>query len=132
MNPTFESVARFKKVDIIAHIVLFSISLVLAFTSRMSALALCIMAPLQVISCICWSVYYQSSGAPPYRSGTYIRRGFYFVLANIALGFIFPAYGFGILYLMIVVGPVMGTLYFVITCKEFRYYRDAKKPYFLL
>ncbi len=97
-----------------------------------SVFAMFIEASVQVISCLAWSLYF-TTDAPRYRGGWFIRRSFLVVLVVWIGGSLCSgAFAALFLYLMLLLGPVMGIAYFVITLQEAAYYGKARKPFYLL
>lgn len=132
MRILFQNVAFFKYVDICLQVAAFLVMvLLLCYPPSWGPYALFIEAGVQVLSCLFWTVYF-SVAAPGYRAGVVIRRVFLIVLGVWLLSYAVPPVFLVLLYSMILLGPVLGTIYFVITVKEARYYRKARKPFFLI
>lgn len=132
MNNTFGTIATFKKIDAIAQIVVFVIAVIAAFVSRYSLWTLMIMAPLQILSCLLWTIYFMNNESLRHNGGRNIRRAFWIVMLNLAIASAIPNYATLMLFMMILIGPICGFIYFFTTCREYEYYRNARKPYYFL
>ena len=131
MRATFKNISFLKYTDAFMQVMAFIGMLLLMSLSDWGPFALFVEAAVQVISCLVWSFYFRS-GIPKYRAGTFIRRAFLIVLAIWMLSFFIEEVAATVLYLMLLVGPIMGIAYFLITLWEAGYYGKARKAYYLL
>lgn len=132
MKTTLSRISFWKYTDLCLQLLAF-IAMILVWTwADWSVFALFIEAVIQVMSCMVWALYF-TTDAPRHRAGTFIRRAFLIVLVVWVGGSICSnAVGAFFLYLMILLGPVMGVTYFVTTLQEAVYYGRARKPYYAL
>ncbi len=103
------------------------------FYTSVFVYALIAMAGIQCLSALFWSLFFTSE-TPQMKAGRFIRRAFIVTMLILLLSWLLQngAVIFGVLYLMIFAGPVLGFSYFFITLREISFYRKARKPYYLL
>ena len=131
MKRVLHHVALFKTADAVFQVLAF-VAMVLVITqTRLGPFGLYTLAIAQCLSCILWGLYF-TGDTPRYKSGTTIRKIFLVVLALLILSASFGGLFFGLSYLMLIAGPILGTAYFVITLLEIHFYAHARKPYYLL
>lgn len=132
MKTTLDRISFLKYTDLGIQFIAFAIMLLLMGFSDWGPFAFFVEAAVQVTSCLVWSCYFRV-GVPRYRAGIFIRRVFWVVLVAWILASLFSddtqVYA---LYLMLVLGPLLGLAYFMITAIEAGYYSKARKPYYLL
>jgi hypothetical protein len=131
MKQVLNHVAIGKKVDAVFQIIAFLGMIVVVTRTGFSLFGLYTLAIAQCISCIAWSLYF-TGDTPQYKSGTTIRRIFLIVLALLLLCALDKGAFMGISFFMLVLGPILGLAYFVITINEITFYNEARKPYYLL
>jgi hypothetical protein len=131
MKQVLNNVALFKKVDVIFQIIAFLAMILVVTQTSFSLFGLYTLAIAQCTSCIVWSIFFRGS-TPRYKSGTTIRKAFLIALAFLLLCAFDSGAFLGISLLMLVLGPVLGIAYFVITINEMTFYSEARKPYYLL
>lgn len=133
MKRVLNNVALFKKVDAIIQIVIFSV-LAIACIEWVEYFVyyMLIMATLQVITCVAWSLFFIGD-IPRFTAGTVIRRTFFIILLiGLLLLTLFPGALFFFIIVMLYLGPACGLAYFIITLFEINFYSKARKPYYLL
>jgi len=125
--------AFWKKVDIIFQCVLFLIMLIVVCCTPLNIFGLYVMATGQIISAVLWFFSLKESDAPQLRSAKRIRSIF-LVTGTILIGALMLNMGVfvWISICMLLIGPVLGISYFTITISEYRFYANARKPYYLL
>ncbi|WP_118975453.1 hypothetical protein [Taibaiella koreensis] len=132
MKNTFRNLVLGKKIDLSLQVLTFPVVLWLCKSSSLGPFALYIIGAVQTGSALLWTLYFRNS-APAYVSGAWIRGAFLILAPFLAL---MVLAGTDALLLMsccmLVIGPVLGTTYFMITILEIRYYSKARKPYYLL
>lgn len=133
MKQVLNRVAMLKKADAIIQIIAFVVlGFVAVMDGALSYYCMLGMAGVQLLSCVSWMVFF-SGDTPRVRSGTIIRRTFLVILITVAccllvsLKLLLPT-----AVVMLVVGPVCGLIYFIVTIVEAGFYRKARKPYYLL
>jgi hypothetical protein len=131
MSTHFQAISTAKHIDALIQFGTFIISIALCIYLH-TITPLLILAPLQLLSCIIWTLYFGYTYNPVTRGGKLIRRAFGITLALLAIAFatIYPI--LIALFAMIVVGPILAMLYFITTIGEMKYYSTARKPYYLL
>lgn len=131
MKQVLNSVAIFKTADAVFQALAFVAMLLVTTQTSFGPFGLYILAIAQCLSCIVWSLYF-TGDTPRYRGATVIRKTFLIVLALLLLSAFDGGAFIGLSYLMLLLGPVLGVAYFVITIQEIKYYQKARKPYYLL
>lgn len=131
MKRVLNNIAIGKKVDALFQIFAFFVMIIVVTQTSFSLFGLYTLAIAQCISCIAWSLYF-TGDTPRYKGGTTIRRIFLIVLVLLALCAFDNGAFFGISLFMLVLGPILGLAYFVITVNEIVFYSEARKPYYLL
>lgn len=132
MKTTLSRISFGKYTDLCLQLLSFIAMILVWAWADWNVFALFIEAVVQVMSCIVWSLYF-TTDAPRHRAGTCIRRAFLIVLVVWVIGSVCSgAVAWLFLYLMVLLGPVMGIAYFVITLQEAAYYSKARKPFYLL
>lgn len=128
MKNTFHLIAEKKKADLGFQIGGFVIMLILFF--QIGPFAMFFEALVQVISCCLWITTLKDT--PQLTSGKRIRKFMMILFVILCISAFIPGWNFIVCLLMLFAGPVIGMSYFIITLKEIIYYRDARKPYYLL
>jgi hypothetical protein len=131
MKRVLNNVALGKKVDAIFQIIAFLAMIVVVTQTGLGPFGLYTLAVAQCISCIIWSLYF-TGDTPRYKGGATIRKIFLIVLALLLLCIFNLEFFRGISLFMLVLGPILGIAYFVITLNEITFYSEARKPYYLL
>lgn len=132
MKKTIELIACFKKADLAFQCIAF-LSMVLTVTqTSYGPFGLYVMAIAQCFSCVLW-VFFLAGDTPRYAAGTYIRTVFLIILAIMLLALLWLQDAFMLAsYILLIVGPVLGVAYFIITILEINFYQKVRKPYYLL
>jgi hypothetical protein len=131
MKRVLNNVAIGKKADAVFQIIAFLAMIVVVAQTSFGLFGLYTLAIAQCISCIAWSLYF-TGDTPHYRGGTTIRRIFLIVLALLLLCALDKGAFFGVSLFMLVLGPILGLAYFVVTVNEIVFYSEARKPYYML
>lgn len=136
MRKTFETIALWKKLDIVFQCLLFILMIfVIAFEecSLSSLFGLYIMGLAQLISSIAWILYLKRNDIPAMNGSMQFRVAIVIIATVIALSILLNVLVFILLSLtMIVIGPFLCINYFLLTLNELKYYSNARKPYYLL
>lgn len=132
MKTTLSRISLWKYADLVVQFLAFLAMLLLFLHFDWGAFAFFVEAAVQMISCLIWSIYF-SKDIPGYRAGVFIRRLFW----SVSIIWVIPSLcsaeiAVGLLYIMVLLGPVLGLSYFIITLLEAGYYSKARKPYYLL
>jgi hypothetical protein len=131
MRRVLNNVAIGKKIDVVFQVIAFLAMIAVVPQTSFGLFGLYTLAIAQCISCIAWGLYF-TVYTPRYKCGTTIRRVFLIVLALLALCALDEGLLFGVSLFMLVLGPVLGLAYFIITINEIVFYSEARKPYYLL
>lgn len=133
MNQTFDGTANLKMTDAVIQVLVFTFLLVSICYQTLFLYGILAMAGIQCLSTLLWTLFF-IGGRPQTKSGRYIRGAFIITMTLLLICYLLQ-YGplvLAVLYIMIIVGPVLGFSYFIITLREFSFYRKARKPYYLL
>lgn len=132
MKKTFETIALWKRIDIVFQCLVFLVMLFTVCRTEFSIFGLYIMASGQILSCIIWT-FALSGGMFRLHAGNIIRVIFIItaLILAIILGLNKEVFMMASI-MMLLIGPVLGISYFVITIKEYHFYSKARKPYYLL
>ena len=132
MKQTFRYVALFKLLDVVFQVLAFVVMLLCVTCSELGIIGLYIMGAAQSLSCILWKLFFMG-GAPETKGGKLIRNLFLVLLIVFScLVTVFPDTFWLLSCLMLLLGPVSGLAYFTATLNELVFYRNARKPYYLL
>lgn len=132
MKQTFGNVALGKKTDLALQVLTFPVMLFLTQVRDVGPFAMYLMALVQTISALLWTIYFWNR-VPAFRAGGWIRAIFLVVAAVLILVILaIPHMFLGLSLCMLIAGPPLGIAYFIITISEVRYYNKARKPYYLL
>lgn len=132
MKNTFSLIAAFKKADAAFQVLVLLVMLLILLWFNWLPFGLYIIAAAQSLSCIAWSLFFTGK-APATQAGRTIRLIFLVILAELALVYcIGSAFFLFASMVLLFLGPVLGIAYFIITIREMVYYRDARKPYYML
>lgn len=116
-------IVRMKAVDVYLQIAcfIFMISSITANTN-IFGLSVGIMALEQCLSTLYWLAF-PAKAIPRMASGIFIRSAFCIVIAGLMLCFVLkPDFTLNVLFAMIVIGPVLGLSYFIISVAEVSFY----------
>lgn len=128
MTDTFRLLAAQKKADLLIQVAAFAVTLLLLF--YLSVFALYFEALVQVVSAAWWMNRLKDLPQLPV-AARYRKAMLIVFVVQLAVAAV-PGLNLVFCALMLFAGPVMGISYFVLTMKEMAYYRDARKPYYLL
>ena len=135
MKTTLQHIALFKRIDASLQLLLFG-ALICVCLLDIELIGHCmfIFGGFQVLSCISWLLVL-SGDVPRYSAGVFIRWLFIVILAIIGMSCFIGMHSdllFTVMVIMLLVGPLCGLAYFIITLLEYGYYSRARKPYYLL
>lgn len=132
MESKFEEIALAKKVDVVYQCLCFVFMVFVVIYTDLKIFGLYIMAAGQVLSALCWLIYFQND-MPQRKFDKGLR--WLFVIGGLLIvlsGMVLPVAFMCISWILLVVGPILGITYFVTSIAEARFYSKARKPYYLL
>jgi len=132
MKKGFDHLADGKRIDVILQCVLFVLMIFAVWKSGLGLFGLYVMGIGHILSSLVW-VFILSGDTPKLASGNIIRTLCLSVAAILFLTLLIDDSAFlSLSCYMVIIGPILGLSYFIITIKEIAFYAKARKPYYLL